>query len=922
MKKTVFLILLFLLALSAPSIAEDGVDSLISPGDLAKSHAKYEGLKNCTQCHSLGKGVPDSKCLDCHDKLAARIRNKEGVHSRYTDKCVKCHGDHKGRRYKMITIDKEKFDHNRTEYELKDKHATTPCDKCHKKEGIWSGLKKECLSCHDDEHKKQLDADCFRCHTFKGWKDVQKFDHKKGSSYDLTGRHRDVKCEKCHQNGKYKPLSFKFCLDCHRDPHKKQFKDKACEACHITKDWKETFFDHNSPEYKGYRLEGKHRAVACDKCHVDKRYKPLDHKECLDCHKDPHKKQFKDKTCESCHTVAGWKKTSFDHNAPDYKGYRLEGKHRDTPCEKCHTQGRFKGIESKKCLDCHKDEHKGQFKDKTCESCHTVAGWKKTSFDHNSPQYKGYRLEGKHKGAPCAKCHLNGVYKPLKYKACLDCHKDKHNGQFKEKVCETCHVTNGWKSLIFDHNAPQYSSYRLDGKHTKTLCDKCHVNGKYKPLPAACLNCHEKDDTHKNELGGVCKKCHTTETWKKATLQHNLQTRFPLIGRHKDTPCDKCHQNKKYKTKAERCVDCHKDVHKGRFKEECGSCHTQSNWQPRKYDHAKRTGFELAGAHNDILCANCHKVKDDYKRVYRLCNQCHVDPHLNQFGGSDCSKCHNQSSWNPMKFSHSSTGFPVMGSHRATDCLDCHKNRAYRNTPTICYNCHLTTFTAAPSHVSKGFSQDCTQCHDSTSLSWTFKHKPVSSGCSSCHMAERPTSHVNDPSSHPTTCETCHTSTSSWTTGKHTTATTGCSSCHMNTRPVSHVNDTVRYPTTCENCHKYPTWTFTHVAASSGCSSCHLNQRPSSHSSDPTRYPTVCESCHKSTSTWTSHTHPVATTGCSSCHLTYSTPARPADHTTNNWTVCESCHKSTSTWTYTHVSVTTGCSTCHMTSSYPAKPAN
>ncbi|HXI09689.1 MAG TPA: hypothetical protein VNK06_02695, partial [Thermodesulfobacteriota bacterium] len=71
MKK--LLILIALLVLCQNAFAKDGVDSLISPGDLAKGHAKYEGITNCTQCHKLGSGVPDSKCLDCHDKLAARI---------------------------------------------------------------------------------------------------------------------------------------------------------------------------------------------------------------------------------------------------------------------------------------------------------------------------------------------------------------------------------------------------------------------------------------------------------------------------------------------------------------------------------------------------------------------------------------------------------------------------------------------------------------------------------------------------------------------------------------------------------------------------------------------------------------------------------------------------------------------------------
>ncbi|MBI5343807.1 MAG: cytochrome C, partial [Deltaproteobacteria bacterium] len=92
-------------------------------------------------------------------------------------------------------------------------------------------------------------------------------------------------------------------------------------------------------------------------------------------------------------------------------------------------------------------------------------------------------------------------------------------------------------------------------------------------------------------------------------LDHNLQTKFPLIGKHNDTKCEKCHKEKKYRTKAEKCLDCHKDPHKGEYKEECSSCHTQFDWLPRKFDHKKKTGFQLYGVHNDVICANCHLAK-------------------------------------------------------------------------------------------------------------------------------------------------------------------------------------------------------------------------------------------------------------------------------------------------------------------------
>ncbi|MBI5343805.1 MAG: hypothetical protein HZB83_00440 [Deltaproteobacteria bacterium] len=273
MSKVFVFILVFFLSSSA--WAKDGIDTLISPGGLAGAHAKYEGIRNCTKCHKLGGGIPDSTCLDCHDKLAAKINKKQGIHAKFTETCIKCHSDHKGRNYKMASVDKDKFNHDRTEYPLKDKHAQVKCDKCHKKEGVYTGLKQDCLSCHNDYHKKQLDADCEKCHNIKGWKDVARFNHNTASKYGLTGKHLDVKCAKCHAQGKYKPIAYKACTDCHKDEHKGQFKGRTCESCHTIKGWKTLEFEHNAPEYKGYKLEGKHLDVKCAKCHAEGKYKPI-----------------------------------------------------------------------------------------------------------------------------------------------------------------------------------------------------------------------------------------------------------------------------------------------------------------------------------------------------------------------------------------------------------------------------------------------------------------------------------------------------------------------------------------------------------------------------------------------------------------------------------------------------------------------
>ena len=224
-----FFILIFLIPSDA--LAQDGIGSLISPGNLTSPHAKYEGITNCTKCHSLGGGIPDSKCLDCHDKLAERIKRKEGVHARYTDACIKCHIEHKGRKYKITSLEENKFDHKDTGYPLEDKHSPVKCDKCHKRGESYTGLSRECISCHKDKHKGELGRDCSRCHNLTGWKNIEKFRHDTDSKYVLTGKHIEVKCDKCHVNNKYKFEKFDECRICHRDPHKGK---PLCSECHTT----------------------------------------------------------------------------------------------------------------------------------------------------------------------------------------------------------------------------------------------------------------------------------------------------------------------------------------------------------------------------------------------------------------------------------------------------------------------------------------------------------------------------------------------------------------------------------------------------------------------------------------------------------------------------------------------------------------
>jgi hypothetical protein len=94
----------------------------------------------------------------------------------------------------------------------------------------------ECATCHADEHVGQLArdgaTDCKRCHQTTGFApSTFRHDDPAQTRFVLEGKHRDVKCAKCHlavhvpgvdDDGKttarYKPIATD-CRSCHDDEH-------------------------------------------------------------------------------------------------------------------------------------------------------------------------------------------------------------------------------------------------------------------------------------------------------------------------------------------------------------------------------------------------------------------------------------------------------------------------------------------------------------------------------------------------------------------------------------------------------------------------------------------------------------------------------------------------------------------------------
>ncbi len=473
-----------------------------------------------------------------------------------------------------------------------------------------------------------------------------------------------------------------------------------------------------------------------------------------------------------------WDIKTFDHKQT---GYVLEGKHAGLACSRCHNAEHvlpsehlairvkdlnktFLGI-SPNCVTCHQDQHKGRLGE-NCLQCHGYNDWKTVSvgrFDHSQTRFP---LTGLHAQVACQKCHKPGPdniprYAGIAFGTCSDCHSDPHRGSFTQG-CQACHNTSGWKRVSaqavnerFDHSNTKFP---LLGKHATVECTQCHAGGDFKkPLVfQKCADCHQpnphKGQFAKRTQGGECSSCHTVEGFKPSTftVKDHATTAYPLQGGHAMVSCSGCHIPKGtdtlFKIKFQRCTDCHTDQHAGQFAAAphfngCEGCHDLQGYKPSTFTLARHqaTRFGLTGGHRAVPCGDCHKQSDTFQpnaAVYHWnelsCTSCHADPHRGQFTermqqvraagvAVSCEACHSTRSWNELShFDHSQTSFPLLGTHRATACMDCHKppnqetrllNVDFKAAPTRCEQCHENIH---GKQFAKGEITPCAECHNSS----------------------------------------------------------------------------------------------------------------------------------------------------------------------------------------------------------------
>lgn len=542
----------------------------LSPGKLAQGHAHLEGLDNCAKCHSskVRSSADPMLCRDCHEAIDIRMKNGTGLHGRGEEfnKCGKCHPDHLGRKFDLVTWKtvggtQEEFDHEKTGYKLEGAHLKVKCADCHKpkfikdtlilkgdiefQKGTFLGLGTKCLTCHKDVHGKMFrkKKQCLDCHNAEKWKPAKGFDHNEDTRYPLRGEHLGVECSKCHAQG------------------------------------------------MTWELPAKKRRIKRD---ID---------QCITCHKDVHKGKF-GRDCAKCHQEEGFKKIKtqgFDHNKTRFP---LAGKHADVSCNQCHKNGNSWVLTRfQKCIDCHDNFHKGEFtkakRPERCEDCHSVDGYVPAYFGVQEHSKTDFPLKDAHLATPCAACHLGTVNsrnevvkRKFKFASmdCIACHEDPHRKQvdkYKTKTgCLSCHTGASWSIINFNHDL---TGYELTGRHQKNECRDCHVdafpfnlkNGIRLKIPDfsksknQCFECHEdihrgqfKDSSGtKNQQAVKCEKCHTTTDWMAELFDHDTHSRFKLDGAHEKARCDACHKPQmasgksfvRYKPLGIDCRSCHGD---------------------------------------------------------------------------------------------------------------------------------------------------------------------------------------------------------------------------------------------------------------------------------------------------------------------------------------------------------------------------
>lgn len=494
---------------------------------------------NCLECHDTREWKPaprfnhaktrypltgkhlEVRCNECHlDPKRVVVRNAAGqpipvYRPLPFQRCADCHADpHQGalgadcagchETGAFTKVARGKFDHDRTRYPLRGRHASVACAKCHVDFSTPRGKKpafSSCTACHADPHAGTATlagkpADCVACHGLEGFRP---------STFTLSQ----------HRNTRY-PLEGKHA-------------QLNCGACHLKSPVRQSVARLGSSGVLMHPPAGR----------------------CRDCHGEDHGSQqlaagTGTDDCGYCHKVAGWKPTSFGISAHARLRLALDGRHGEIPCSACHGPNRAglpalppktrlgrAGVALRPretdCVSCHVDAHEGRFagggtrpQPAGCVACHDTRRFRPSTIDVQLHGKFAFPLEGAHRAVPCAGCHGDmkraaggswlllstqgrpGLSFTIAQQGCEACHTNPHGTQFAGRSgCGNCHGLDAFRPAArFDHERD--AAFSLKGAHATVPCSSCHLEKRnasgsrlvvWRPLSGKCESCHTTGST-------------------------------------------------------------------------------------------------------------------------------------------------------------------------------------------------------------------------------------------------------------------------------------------------------------------------------------------------------------------------------------------------------------------------------------------
>jgi hypothetical protein len=449
------------------------------------------------------------------------------------------------------------------------------------------------------------------------------------SMYPLEGRHRNVACDDCHDNGVYTNTPTD-CSSCHHARVDLAYINELLTGNVLAVSSKGAPV-HTSPSF----IYPEHFEGECSDCHTVYTWIPnqFDHvgvTECLSCHAEDIPEMadipFAELAhgnpvhypgdCILCHQdVADWAQIDFDHQEA-HNGHdcyachasELRGDHYYGDCVDCHVSledwseiyyGHNQGGEN--CIACHQNDGPEKHYLGQCSGCHDVNNWSVVNFMHppgSSDCNSCHQFTTHYPDQNCALCHVGDsgitVFRHNTFGDCEGCHKapDSH---YDQNNCTDCHAGQSWAAVSYDH------SYDI-----------------------GCLTCHG-DAIPVDHYVGDCQSCHSTHNWLDYTFDH---------------------------TYYQDCQDCH--FSPGHYPGQCSNCHTTGHWGEINVDH----GFyqecnvchQTPSGHWPGLCSSCHNTVDWSEYTfnhtgYTNCRACHADERPPNHPRGQCDRCHNTDGW-------------------------------------------------------------------------------------------------------------------------------------------------------------------------------------------------------------------------------------------------------------------------------------